>query len=87
MNNLSGTNNVVTQSSGTKWLALLVDSDTGFEKSSSGRWAEDEHERFLEAYNMFGNDWKKVSAFVKTRSIPQVRLEQIHLLFVSYCIG
>lgn len=69
------------------WLILSIDSDTGFEKSSSGRWAEDEHERFLEAYIMFGNDWKKVSTFVKTRSIPQVGLERICLLVASDCIG
>ena len=42
-------------------------------KYSSGRWKEDEHKRFVEAIIKFGNDWKQVQKYVKTRSSTQAR--------------
>lgn len=46
-----------------------------------GRWAPDEHQRFLEgwllfillAINIYGKDWTKVEAYVKTRNRSQIR--------------
>lgn len=35
---------------------------------NSGRWTAHEHERFLEAIEMYGKDWKKVQKFVGTRT-------------------
>ena len=40
---------------------------------ASGRWTSEEHERFVSAYQMYGNDWKKVASVVKTRSKNQTR--------------
>ena len=40
---------------------------------SSGRWKEDEHKRFLEAIIKYGNDWKEIEKYVKTRSSTQAR--------------
>lgn len=47
----------------------LKNSDDGI----SGRWTKEEHERFLEALNMFGRDWKKVQLYVGTRTTTQTR--------------
>ena len=43
------------------------------EKTNEGRWNYDEHLRFIEAINKFGNDWKEVQKYVGTRSSNQVR--------------
>ena len=42
-------------------------------KYSSGRWKEDEHKRFIEAIIKYGNDWKQVQKYVRTRSSTQAR--------------
>ena len=42
-------------------------------KYLSGRWKEDEHKRFIEAIIKYGNDWKQVQKYVKTRSSTQAR--------------
>lgn len=39
----------------------------------TGRWTKEEHKRFLEAFNLYGKNWKKVQEFVGTRSTTQVR--------------
>ncbi len=39
----------------------------------SGKWTEEEHSRFLQALNIYGNCWKKVEDFVGTRSCAQIR--------------
>lgn len=43
------------------------------DKFSSGRWKVDEHQRFVEAIIKFGNDWKQVQKYVRTRSSTQAR--------------
>jgi len=40
---------------------------------NTGRWEKEEHERFVEAILKFGNEWKKVQKYVKTRSSTQAR--------------
>ncbi|KAL0055709.1 hypothetical protein WJX82_003514 [Trebouxia sp. C0006] len=37
------------------------------------RWSEEEHEKFLEAIDRFGRNWKDIVSFVGTRSVSQVR--------------
>ena len=55
------------------------DSSNESEKSSkkgnktAGRWSKDEHIRFIEAIKMYGKNWKKVQAFIGTRSGAQIR--------------
>eukprot|EP00548_Thalassiothrix_antarctica_P009026 CAMPEP_0194152770 /NCGR_PEP_ID=MMETSP0152-20130528/53887_1 /TAXON_ID=1049557 /ORGANISM="Thalassiothrix antarctica, Strain L6-D1" /LENGTH=1121 /DNA_ID=CAMNT_0038857549 /DNA_START=103 /DNA_END=3468 /DNA_ORIENTATION=- len=39
----------------------------------TGRWTREEHEAFLGALNMYGKEWKKVAAKVKTRTVVQTR--------------
>lgn len=43
------------------------------DKFSCGRWKVDEHQRFVEAIIKFGNDWKQVQKYVRTRSSTQAR--------------
>ena len=40
---------------------------------NEGRWNDDEHLKFLEAINIYGNNWREVQKYVKTRSSNQVR--------------
>jgi SHAQKYF class myb-like DNA-binding protein len=45
--------------------------ETGREQT--GRWTKEEHEAFLSALKMYGKEWKKVAAKVKTRTVVQTR--------------
>lgn len=45
--------------------------ETGQEHT--GRWTKEEHEAFLSALQMYGKEWKKVAAKVKTRTVVQTR--------------
>ena len=42
-------------------------------KFNSGRWKEEEHNKFIEAILEYGNEWKKVQKIIKTRSSTQAR--------------
>ena len=46
---------------------------TEIKGENEGRWNDDEHIRFLEAINIYGNNWREVQKYVKTRSSNQVR--------------
>ena len=43
------------------------------EDVNEGRWDDNEHLKFIEAINKFGNEWKEVQKYVGTRSSSQVR--------------
>jgi len=45
--------------------------ETGQEHT--GRWTKEEHEAFLIGIDMYGKEWKKVAAKVKTRTVVQTR--------------
>ncbi|KAF5744389.1 Homeodomain-like superfamily protein [Tripterygium wilfordii] len=36
-------------------------------------WTEQEHEKFLEALQLFDRDWKKIEAFVSSKNVIQIR--------------
>ncbi len=40
---------------------------------ASGRWTDEEHRKFLEAYKIYGRNWKLVHKYVGTRSATQAR--------------
>ncbi len=42
-------------------------------KTKSGKWTDEEHRRFLEAIELYGNVWKSVESHVGTRSCAQIR--------------
>lgn len=42
-------------------------------KSSSGRWTQEEHQRFVDGIKIYGKNWKKVEEYIKTRSGAQIR--------------
>eukprot|EP00526_Cylindrotheca_closterium_P002104 CAMPEP_0113658460 /NCGR_PEP_ID=MMETSP0017_2-20120614/31730_1 /TAXON_ID=2856 /ORGANISM="Cylindrotheca closterium" /LENGTH=1113 /DNA_ID=CAMNT_0000572733 /DNA_START=65 /DNA_END=3407 /DNA_ORIENTATION=- /assembly_acc=CAM_ASM_000147 len=42
-------------------------------QEQTGRWTKEEHEAFLSALQMYGKEWKKVAAKVKTRTVVQTR--------------
>ncbi|TKV91675.1 hypothetical protein SEVIR_9G112600v4 [Setaria viridis] len=37
------------------------------------RWVAEEHDRFLHALVLFGRDWKRIEAFVATKTSTQIR--------------
>ena len=39
----------------------------------TGRWTEEEHQKFIEGILEYGNEWKKVQQIIKTRSSTQAR--------------
>ena len=40
---------------------------------NSGRWTEEEHQKFIEGILEYGNEWKKVRKIIKTRTSTQAR--------------
>lgn len=40
---------------------------------NSGRWTDEEHERFLEALRIHGKDWEKIQKYVGTRDGVHIR--------------
>ncbi len=40
---------------------------------NTGQWLDTEHKIFIEAVQIFGNNWRKLSLYVKTRSASQIR--------------
>lgn len=56
--------------------SLIVNGHSGYRKKNaynSGRWSIDEHKRFVEAIVKFGNDWRNVQRYIRTRSSTQSR--------------
>ena len=50
--------------------------DDGIIKHSnfnSGRWSEEEHQKFIDGILEYGNEWKNVQKIIKTRSSTQAR--------------
>mmetsp|Transcript_10530 Transcript_10530/g.15770 ORF Transcript_10530/g.15770 Transcript_10530/m.15770 type:complete len:136 (+) Transcript_10530:412-819(+) len=39
----------------------------------TGRWTNEEHEKFLEALSLYGKDWKRIQKVVGSRSSIQVK--------------
>lgn len=40
---------------------------------NTGRWNKDEHQRFMQAIEIYGKDWKKVQEYVGSRTSAQSR--------------
>eukprot|EP00897_Mesotaenium_endlicherianum_P006965 jgi/Mesen1/6297/ME000325S05445 len=40
---------------------------------SRENWTEQEHDKFLEALQLFDRDWKKIEAFIGTKTVIQIR--------------
>lgn len=53
-----------------EYEAKNEDNDSG---NNNGRWAKDEHLRFLAGCLQYGNNWKKVETYVRSRTSTQIR--------------
>ncbi|ESQ37736.1 hypothetical protein EUTSA_v10028806mg [Eutrema salsugineum] len=42
-------------------------------KKSRENWTEQEHDKFLEALHLFDRDWKKIEAFIGSKTVVQIR--------------
>jgi len=51
----------------------VTQNNSGSTTHHTGKWTEDEHERFLKAIKIYGNLWKKVKDCVGTRTCAQIR--------------
>ena len=49
------------------------DNITSNSSLNSGRWSEEEHQKFIEGILEYGNEWKKVQKIIKTRTSTQAR--------------
>ncbi|KAL7265173.1 hypothetical protein ACSBR1_003018 [Camellia fascicularis] len=36
-------------------------------------WTEEEHDKFLEALQLFDRDWKKIEDFIRSKTVIQIR--------------
>ena len=52
--------------------SLSKDNEQNLEYNS-GRWLTQEHYKFIEAMFLYGNEWRKVERYIKTRSSAQAR--------------
>lgn len=48
-------------------------SNSNMNEFHSGRWTNEEHNKFIEGILKYGNEWKKVQNIIKTRSSTQAR--------------
>ena len=48
-------------------------SDSNANEYHSGRWTNEEHQKFIEGILKYGNEWKRVQSIIKTRSSTQAR--------------
>ena len=53
--------------------SIYINMDNYTFNKNSGKWSDLECKRFEQAFYMFNNDWKKITRFVGTRTIVQVR--------------
>ena len=55
-------------------LTIKISKNEGEDLSyNSGRWTEEEHQKFIEGILEYGNEWKKVRKIIKTRTSTQAR--------------
>ncbi|MBA0564115.1 hypothetical protein Golob_009072, partial [Gossypium lobatum] len=45
-------------------------------------WTEPEHDKFLEALQLFDRDWKKIEAFIGSKTVIQVSCNVSNLLLL-----
>mmetsp|Transcript_9428 Transcript_9428/g.15144 ORF Transcript_9428/g.15144 Transcript_9428/m.15144 type:complete len:237 (-) Transcript_9428:237-947(-) len=45
---------------------------------NSGRWTEEEREKFLQGFEKFGNDYSKLEEYIGTRSQSQIKTHYYH---------
>ena len=38
----------------------------------TGRWSDEEHNRFIEAVRFYGKDWRMIAAHIETRTVQQI---------------
>ena len=48
--------------------SIRIKKEEEYLKHNSGRWSEEEHQKFIEGILEYGNEWKKVRKIIKTRT-------------------
>ncbi|KAK1305021.1 Transcription factor ASG4 [Acorus calamus] len=75
---LPGVGSIATVAAATATAASLEDPNKKIRKpytitKSRESWTEQEHDKFLEALQLFDRDWKKIEAFVGSKTVIQIR--------------
>ena len=66
-------NSVISTIQLNKNINISSDNDNNNNQFHSGRWTEEEHQKFIDGILEYGNEWKKVQQIIKTRSSTQAR--------------
>ena len=56
-----------------KNVSIRLKKEEEYLTHNSGRWSEEEHQKFIEGILEYGNEWKKVRKIIKTRTSTQAR--------------
>lgn len=56
-----------------KKIEIPISESPNNQNFNTGRWSEEEHQKFVDGVLKYGNDWKKVQELIKTRSSTQAR--------------
>ncbi|XP_023767856.1 protein REVEILLE 8 isoform X2 [Lactuca sativa] len=78
---MSNSNKISTHSSSSSMAANSTPTDSSGKKvrkpytitKSRESWTEEEHDKFLEALQLFDRDWKKIEDFVGSKTVIQIR--------------
>ena len=52
---------------------ITDENESKLDKITTGSWSKEEHEKFLEGMRKYGNSWKKLEAYIETRTRIQIR--------------
>ena len=72
-NNINNQNILDEKEKNTNSLKENENNDSNSNEYNSGRWTNEEHQKFIEGIFKFGNEWKRVQSIIKTRSSTQAR--------------
>lgn len=62
------------QSESQKAHVILCNKKPSIDPNSNlGRWTDEEHNIFVDSFEKYGKNWKKIATIVKTRTILQIR--------------
>ena len=73
-NNINNNENILEEKQKNSSTSKEIENnDSNSNEYNSGRWTNEEHQKFIEGIFKYGNEWKRVQSIIKTRSSTQAR--------------